>query len=207
MNQLVDAPADGEKWEEFAQFCLRYGLQIKAEQCLYKTIECRGGEMDIEMRLFLAALMVQRQNYHEAREHLNFILDQDWTHPNANLLFGLIYKHEEWPEMARKHFAIAKTKKMRDLGILAPKSSIPKNFRTEAHEFKVEIVDYKKVKTIDEQLTSKDCDSLFFDFIDFLLQRTVFNVAGQVLEYVQDKSSARYLMAKAQICVLQKNYR
>lgn len=109
--------------------------------------------------------------------------------------------------MARKHFAIAKTKKMRDLGILAPKSSIPKNFRTEAHEFKVEIVDYKKVKTIDEQLTSKDCDSLFFEFIDFLLLRTVFNVAGQVLEYVQDKSSARYLMARAQICVLQKNYR
>lgn len=56
----MDAPADGEKWEEFAQFCLRYGLQIKAEQCLYKTIECRGGVMDIEMRLFLAALMVQR---------------------------------------------------------------------------------------------------------------------------------------------------
>lgn len=109
--------------------------------------------------------------------------------------------------MARKHFAIAKTKKMRDLGILPPKSSIPKNFRTEAHEFKVEIVDYKKVKTIDEQLTSKDCDSLFFDFIDFLLQRNVFNVAGQVLEYIQDKGSARYLMAKAQICVLQQNYR
>lgn len=109
---------------------------------------------------------------------MNFILDQDWTHSNANLLFGLIYKHEEWPEMARKHFAIAKVKKMRDLGILPPKSSIPKNFRTEAIEFKVEIIDYKKVKTTDEQLTSKDCDTMFFDFIDFLLLRTVYNVAG-----------------------------
>jgi hypothetical protein len=57
-------------------------------------------------------------------------------------LFSLIYKHENWPQMARKHFAIAKTKKMRDLGILPPKSSIPKNFRTEAHEFKVEIINY-----------------------------------------------------------------
>lgn len=37
---------------------------------------------------------------------------------------------------------------------------------------------------MDENLTSKDCDSMFFEFIDFLLQRTVFNVAGQVLEYV-----------------------
>lgn len=163
--------------------------------------------MDVDCRLFLAALMVQRQNYHEARVHLNFILDQDWTHMNANLLFGLIYKHENWPEMSRKHFAIAKVKKMRDLGLLHAKSSIPKNFRTEAIEFKVEIIDYKKQKTIDEQLTSKDCDSLFFDFIDFLLARTVFNVAGQVLDYVQDKGSARYLMAKAQISVLQKSYK
>lgn len=150
VNHLVDHPDDSQKYEEFAQFCLRYGLQIKAEQCLYKTIECYGGVMDLDMRMFLASLMVQRQNFHEARDHLNFILDQDWTHSNANLLFGLIYKHEEWPEMARKHFAIAKVKKMRDLGILPPKSSIPKNFRTEAIEFKVEIVDYKKVKTTDE---------------------------------------------------------
>jgi hypothetical protein len=52
--------------------------------------------------------------------------------------------------MARKHFAIAKTKKMRELGIMPPKSSVPKNFRTEAHEFKVEIINYGKVKTIDE---------------------------------------------------------
>ena len=71
--------------------------------------------------------------------------------------------------MARKHFAIAKVKKMRDLGTIPPKSSIPRNFRTEAIEFKVEVIDYKKVKTIDEQLTSKDCDSMYFDFIDFLL--------------------------------------
>lgn len=153
--------------------------------------------MDLDMRLFLASLMVQRKNYSEARTHLNFILDQEWTNSNANLLFGLIYQHESWPEMARKHFAIAKTKKMRDLGILPPKSSIPKNFRTESIEFKVEIIDYKKIKSIDEQLTSKDCDSMFFDFIDFLLQRTVYNVAGQVLDFVQDKASARYLMARA----------
>lgn len=31
VNHLVDEPNDARKWEEFAQFCLRYGLQIKAE--------------------------------------------------------------------------------------------------------------------------------------------------------------------------------
>ena len=60
VNNLVDSPDDTEKWGEFAQFCLRYGMQIKAEQCLYKKIECSGGEMDVDMRLFLAALLVQR---------------------------------------------------------------------------------------------------------------------------------------------------
>lgn len=165
-------------------------------------IDCAGGDIDHEMRLFLASLMVQRQNFSEARVHLNKILDEDWTHMSANLLFGLIYKHENWLEMSRKHFAIAKVKKMRELGILVAKSSIPKNYRTEAIEFKVEIIDYKKVKTRDEELTSKDCDGLFFDYIDFLLQRTVYIVASEILECVQDKSSARYLMAKAQICCL-----
>lgn len=96
VNHLVDEPTDATKWEEFAQFCLRYDLQIKAEQCVYKTIECKGGQMDNETRLFIAALLVQRKNYHEARQHLNHILDQDWTNSSANLLFGLIYKAEGW---------------------------------------------------------------------------------------------------------------
>ena len=71
--------------------------------------------------------------------------------------------------MARKHFAIAKVKRMRDLGILPPKSIIPKNFRTEAVDFKVEIIDYQSLKTNDETLTPKDSDLLFFELIDFLL--------------------------------------
>ena len=96
---------------------------------------------------------------------------------------------------------------MRDLNLLAPKSSIPKNFRTEAIEFKVEIIDYKKVKTIDESMDSKNCDLLFFDFIDFLLERTVYGVADMALEYITDKTSQRFLMAFAQIRVLQKKYK
>ena len=135
------------------------------------------------------------------------VLDENWTHLNANLLTGLIYKLQGRSEMSRKHAAIAKTQRLRDLGLLAPKSSIPKNFRTEAVEFKVEIIDYKKQKTVDETMDAKNCDLLFFDFIDFLIQRTVFGVADMVLEYISDKSSQRYLMACAQIRVLQKRYR
>ena len=135
------------------------------------------------------------------------MLDESWTHLNANLLLGLLYKLTNWPEMSRKHFAIAKVTRMRALGLLAPKSSIPKNFRTEAIELKVEIIDYKRVKTVDEQLTGKDCDLLFFDLIDFLLERTVYGVADMALNFITDKTTARYQMAKAQIRVLQKEYK
>ncbi len=54
---------------------------------------------------------------------------------------------------------------------MPPKSSIPKNFRTETIDFKVEIVDYNKLKTSDESLTPKESDNIFFDLIDYLLAR------------------------------------
>jgi hypothetical protein len=85
-------------------------------------------------------------------------LNEDWKNIHANLLFGFYYKLTGWDEMSRKHFAIARVKRMRDLQVLPPKSSIPKNFRTESIEFKVEIVDYAKLKTHDENLTAKESD-------------------------------------------------
>jgi hypothetical protein len=88
---------------------------------------------------------------------------------------------------------------MRDLGILPPKSNIPKNFRTEAIDFKVEIIDYQKLKTHDETLTPKENDLIFFELVDFLLQRQVYGTADIALEYIQDHSTSRYLMTKAKI--------
>ena len=128
--------------------------------------------------------MLQRQNYSAAKVHFDVVLDENWTHLNTNLLMGLLYKLTNRPEMSRKHFAIAKVTKMRALNLLPPKSSIPKNFRTEALEYKVEIIDYKKVKSVDEQLSAKDCDTLLFDLIDFLLGRTVFGVADMALNLI-----------------------
>jgi hypothetical protein len=130
---------------------------------------------------------------------LDIILDQDWKNIHANILYGFYYKMTEWHEMSRKHFAIAKVKRMRDLGILPPKSNIPKNFRTEAIDFKVEIIDYQKLKTHDETLTPKENDLIFFELVDFLLQRQVYGTADIALEYIQDHSTSRYLMTKAKI--------
>lgn len=128
--------------------------------------------------------MIQRKNFKKAKEYLDDVLDKDWTHIHANLLFGIIYKLINWGEMSRKHFAVAKVKRMRDIGTLAPKSNVPKNFRTQAKDFKVEVIDYKKVKSTDEKLSSRENDLLFFDLIDFLIDRNVFGVADIALEYI-----------------------
>lgn len=153
------------------------------------------------MHLMLAAMMLQRGNFQQTKVHLDAILDEDWKNIHANLLFGLYYKLTEWDQMERKHFGIARVKRMRDLQVLPPKSTIPKNFRTETVDFKVEIVDYAKLKTQDENLTAKESDLMFFELIDFLIERQIYGTSQIALDYIQDKSSARYLMTRAKICI------
>ena len=62
---------------------------------------------------------------------------------------GFMYEAINRPGLSRKHFAIAKVKRMRELNQLQPKNNDPKNFRTQAIEFVVDIIDYKNVATID----------------------------------------------------------
>jgi hypothetical protein len=104
--------------------------------------------------------------------------------------------------MSRKHLAIAKVKRMRELGSLAPKNNLPKNFRTQALDMKVEIINWQAQKTNDQNLNSKENDNLFMDLVNFLLSKTVFGVADIALDYFVDKNSARYLFAFAKIRVL-----
>lgn len=145
VNMLSSDMKNANKWYEFALFSLKFNMQAKAEQYLHQVINIQG--MTKEMHLMLAGMMLQRQNFQQTKIHLDAVLDEDWTNIHANLLFGFYYKLTEWDEMARKHFAIARVKRMRDLQVLPPKSSIPKNFRTESIDYKVEIVDYAKLKT------------------------------------------------------------
>jgi hypothetical protein len=117
-------------------------MQIKAEQFLRKACEIEPERLDTDMNLVFAALHIQRQNYRDAKIHLNTVLDSNWTHEYANLLYAFLYKLTDWPEMSRKHLAIAKVKRMRELGSLAPKNNLPKNFRTQALDMKVEIINW-----------------------------------------------------------------
>lgn len=74
---------------------------------------------------------------------------------------------------------------------------MPKNFRTESFEFKLEIPQWDKIKTADENLNAKDSDALFFDLIDFLLENYVYDTSDVALSYIADQNSSRYLLALA----------
>lgn len=113
VNILIDDPTSSDKWYEFALFSLKFDMQAKAEQYLDKVIVLRG--MTKEMHLMLASMMLQRKNFEQTKLHLDAVLDEDWKNIHANLLFGFYYKLTGWDEMARKHFAIARVKRMRDL--------------------------------------------------------------------------------------------
>jgi hypothetical protein len=60
------------------------------------------------MNLVFGALCMQRANYREASLYLNKVLDEDWRHPHANLMMGILYHIQGRDCMMRKHFAVPK---------------------------------------------------------------------------------------------------
>jgi len=90
------------------------------------------------------------------------------------------------PGLSRKHLAIAKVKRMRELGQLQPKNNDPKNYRTEAVEYVVDIIDYKQVATKDQNMKPDDCDQMFFELIDLLMNNNIFETADTALQFIKD---------------------
>jgi hypothetical protein len=58
---------------------------------------------------------------------------------------------------------------------------LPKNFRTTQTEMKVEIIDFKQVNTMDQKLSADNADNLYLEFIDFLLENMIFDLADSLL--------------------------
>jgi hypothetical protein len=48
----------------------------------------------------------------------------------------------------------------------------------------VEIIDYKNVVTLDQQIKPADSDAIFFDLIDLLLENNLFRAADIALGYI-----------------------
>lgn len=110
------------------------------------------------------------------------------------------------PGLSRKHFAIAKVKRMRELNQLPPKNNDPKNYRTQSIDYTVRIIDYKTVSTKDQQIKPDDCDQVFFELIDLLLENNLYKAADIALSYIQDTHSNQYLLTKARTRIMQGQY-
>ena len=96
---------------------------------------------------------------------------------------------------------------MRDLNIIPPKSSIPKNYRTTPIEYKVEIIDFRNVQnTKDVGLNADNADLMYFEFIDILIENVLFDIADSTLQLVQNRTTERYLITLSKIRALQGRY-
>lgn len=51
-------------------------------------------------------------------------------------------------------------------------------------DYKVEVIDYKTMRTTDENIAPKESDAMIFELIDFLIKRQVYGTAKIALEYV-----------------------
>eukprot|EP00347_Sterkiella_histriomuscorum_P008804 403343688 len=192
-----------EYFTQLQQFCLKYGMYLRAERYLklWRNVDTT---IEGKIKIQQAALYIQRDNYKDALPMLDEILQNDWKNYEANILMGLLYDKIGRPGLSRKHFAIVKCRKLRELNQLPPKSNQPKNFRTIQEEFKIQAVDFKITK--DQQLSYDQSDILYYDFIDMLLEGWIYDLADSTLTYIKDQSTQRYLMTLAKIRVQQRNY-
>jgi hypothetical protein len=101
------------------------------------------------------------------------------------------------PGMARKHIAIAKVARMRELNQLQPFNYDNKNFRTQSIDYRVEIIDYSKVVTKDAEMKPADSDDMYFGLIDTLNNLCLHRMADTALSKIIDKHSSRYLYTAA----------
>lgn len=101
---------------------------------------------------------------------------------------AFIYEAINRPGLSRKHFSIAKVKRMREIGgYLHPKNNDPKNFRRMGIQYQVNIIDYSTVITKDQSIKPEDSDKIFFELIDRLLENNLYKAANICLGYLQDE--------------------
>jgi hypothetical protein len=113
---------DPQIWRYYARFSLQIGELTKAEECIRNCISIDNDNNEYFM--LYAGLLTIRRRFKEAVIFLNRILEKEFTDKSANILIGLMYELDEHKGLMRKHFAIAKRQKQRELGLLPPKGTL-----------------------------------------------------------------------------------
>ncbi len=169
-----------DAWVKYYKFSMKIGDVTKAEECLREALAIDGGNVDL--RLALGGLLIQRKRYTEAAAHIKMVLRTNFTHVVANILIAILFELDQHKGLMKRHIEIAKRKKMRDLNLLPPKGSL---------KFDAPLPEPSR------QLTNDEIDELFYGLIDFLIKNKQSAMAEKALSYVQNKESSRYLMALA----------
>jgi hypothetical protein len=104
----------------------------------------------------------------------------------------------------RKHIAIAKVQRMRDLGHLPRKIREIPNLNE--INFKLERPNWNNIVTKDQNMDGKENDKLFFEVIQYMLDLNLTNVADNLLKYIQNQEHERYCLEFSRVRHQQQKY-
>lgn len=157
-----------------------------------------------KLTLAFAGILISRKRFNEAKKVLSEILDVDFKHCHANILYSLICEANNRPGLVRKHIAIAKVQRMRELELLPRKVREIPNLNE--INFKLERPNWANIATKDQTMDSKENDKLFFEVIEFMLTHYITSVADSLLKYIQNKDSDKYKLEYARTRFQQHTY-
>jgi tetratricopeptide (TPR) repeat protein len=199
---LLKDPQNVKRLLNLARFSLKIGEVDKGYEYFRRARD--ADPKSKELVLVFAGILIERQRYTEAKRVLKEILDEDFKHCHANILYSLICEVNNRPGLVRKHIAIAKVQRMRELEILPRKvREIP---NLDEINFKLERPNWNNITTKDQGMDSKENDKLFFEVIEFMLKHNLTAVASKLLKYIQNQDSDKYCLEYARVCHQQRKY-
>ena len=160
--------------------------------CMKECISISGpSSSSTPLELAYGGLLTQRKRYKEASIILQSIIDREFTDINTNLLLGVMYEMDDHIGLTRKHIAIAKRQRQRELGLLKPKGRL---------------VDMASGGGAERALTDNETDHLFHALVNFLLLNWLTEVAGKALQYIVDKETPLYFMQRGKELAQRREY-
>ena len=191
---LLD-PYNVDRLLDLARFSMKQNKVDRAYEFFRRAKDEQPDNQNIT--LAFASILIERERYSEAKKILKQILDQDFKHCHANILYSLICEYYNRPGLVRKHIAIAKVQRMRELELLPRRVREIPNLNE--INFKLERPNWNNITTKDQNMDSKENDKLFFEVIDFLLKNHLIKVANSLLKYIQNTESDKYRLDFAKV--------
>ena len=192
---LLSEPENVQRLLNLARFSLKQGNVDKGYEFFRRAKEADPNSQ--ELVLVFAGILIERERYTEAKKVLREILDGDDKHSHANILYSLICEKNNRPGLVRKHIAIAKVQRMRELELLPRKVRHIPNLSEIV--FKLERPNWDTTTTKDQGMDSKENDKLFFEVVDFTLQHNLTKIASSLLKYIQNQDSERFKIEFARV--------